>query len=168
MTTSTISELMTGLGQHLGMPGLQLDTSGCCQLLFDQRWLVTVVHQGALGRMALHCPVASAHAVQALGAAALRAMLQANFMGRGTGRCQLAICTEGRACLLIELALVETDGPVLLQALEQLLNQAQTWAEWMDRAGLVAARPGPADTLAFAPLPHPVAARQRDWSNQRV
>lgn len=183
MTTSTISELLTGLGQHLGMPGLQLDASHCCQLLFDKQWLVTVVHQGALGRVALHCPIGSAHTLQSLGAAALRAMLQANFMGRGTGRCQLAVSTEGRVCLQVDLALAETDAHIAVQALERLLNQAQTWAEWLERAGgatgqLLAMHPAPAPLLPPVPaLPvsadtpqfsNPGAIRQRDWSGLRV
>jgi hypothetical protein len=195
MTTSNINELLAGLGQHLGMQGLRLDAAGCCQLVFDQRWLVTLMHQGAISRIALHCPVSSAQSAQGLGTAALLAMLQANFLGRGTGRCQLSICTEGRACLLLELALAETDNSVLVHALEQLLNQAETWSQWLE-SGFNAAAAAPsqpsqtqphlqppfsadlqspfADTAAAIRSHHPQGenspspTRPRDWTHQRV
>ena len=191
MTTSTINELLAGLGQHLGMQGLRLDGAGCCQLVFDQRWLVTLMHQGAISRIALHCPVSSAQSAQTLDSAALLAMLKANFLGRGTGRCQLSVCTEGRACLLLELALAETDSSVLAHALEQLLNQAETWSQWFAsglntvatppqllhtqsplQAGLQPPLTSAAATGAQSHGPqagHPqTLPRPRDWIGQRV
>ena len=191
MTTCNINELLADLGQHLGMQGLRLDAAGCCQLVFDQRWLVTFVHQGAINRLALHCPFGSVQRVQGLGNADLLAMLQANFLGRGTGRCQLSICTEGRACLLVELPLTETDNSVLVNALEQLLNQAETWSQWLER-GLNASAAAPSQPLPpqshlhssfsaglqspqAAIASHPVkegrspsAQRPQEWTHQRV
>ncbi len=196
MTTCNINELLAGLGQHLGMQGLRLDEAGCCQLVFDQRWLVTLMHQSAINRIALHCPFSSAQSAQGLGHAALLAMLQANFLGRGTGRCHLSICTEGRACLLLELALAETDNSVLVHALEQLLNQAETWSQWLE-SGFNAAAAAPSQPLQTQPhlqpplstgLQSPFAGadaavirshhpqdgsssspqRPRDWTHQRV
>ena len=187
MTTSTIKELLTSLGQHLGVGSLQLDEASCCQLLFDQRWVVTLIHQGALGRIALNCPLGSAQSAQALGAGALRAMLQANFMGRGTGRFQLSICPEGRIFLTLELALTEADSGVLVHALEQLLNQAETWSQWIEGGFNANAAPLPfaqtqlqpmksglqsllAENAGSVPRPPHVDSTQRlrNWTNQRV
>lgn len=197
MAVMTFNELLADLGQHLGMQGLRLDDAACCQLVFDQRWMVTLMYQGALDRIALHCPIGSAQQAQTMDAAALHGMLQANFLGRGTGRCQLSICPEGRVCMVLELALVETDTSVLAHGLEQLLNQAEIWSQWLESgsnaavtpAQLLQTRLNPQQPL-YPGLQSPLAAangraadtqpcpaqvdgphktqRLRDWTNQRV
>ena len=170
MTKRTIDELLDDLGRHVGMPCLKLDAAGCCQLLFDQRWLVTLMGQSAASRIMLHCPISSAQSGQCFGPSTLRAMLEANFMGRGTGRCQLSICTEGRACLLLELALAQTDGPALVHAVEQLLNQAETWSQWLEKEFNSPVTP-PSLQAQLRQMPSDSTQNKqpaRDWINQRV
>ena len=182
MKLRTITELLADLARHLGMPELRLDAAGCCQLAFDQCWLVSIIHQGALGRIALNCPISAVQSAPALTPSALLAMLQANFMGRGTGRCFLAVNPEGRVCLGLELALTETDASVLVNALEQLLMQAETWCEWLERKPEAlnlpllnpAIRPAPSEHLPSTGGVNPAhglgagASRLRDWAGQRV
>ena len=182
MKSSTTAELLAYLAGHLGMPGLRLDVAGCCQLAFDQRWLVSIIDQGAFGRIALHCPISAVHSASALTSSAMLAMLQANFMGRGTGRCYLAVNPEGRVCLVLDLALTETDASVLVNALEQLLMQAETWCEWLERKSEALALPLLNTAIRPASLEHlpsssganpahgPSAgtSRLRDWAGQRV
>ena len=170
MTKRTIDELLDELGQSVGMPCLKLDVAGCCQLLFDQRWLVTLMSQSAASRIMLHCPISSTQSAQGVGTSTLRAMLEANFMGRGTGRCELSICTEGRVCLLLQVALVETDSSALVHAIEQLLNQAETWSQWLQREFESPAVPLSLQVRSRQTQPEPAQNRQpaRDWLNQRV
>lgn len=127
MDRSGLDALLLDLGNRLAVEGLCLDAAGCCQLAFDQRWLVTVALHPAGDRLVLHCPISTPGE---FGAATLLAMLQGNFMGCATGGGSLAIAPDRRACIQQEIALAGNgpDGRALQQVLERLLAAAETWA----------------------------------------
>lgn len=127
MSRGAADALLLELGQRMGLAGLCLDAAGCCQLAFDQQWLVTLTHHAAGGRLVLHCPVSAAGAADRLGRDTLVALLEGNFMNRAGAT--LAVSPDRRACLQIELPLAGADAALLHNALEQLLNLAETWAQ---------------------------------------
>ncbi len=123
--------LLHDLGRRLGMEGLRLDDAGACQLLFDQRWLVTLLHLPGPGWIGLHCPVSAAGAAPALSQTVLLAMLQGSFIGRGAGGAGATLCVgpDQRAYLQQVMGLEGTGSERLEQAIEQLLVHAQTWSQ---------------------------------------
>ena len=126
MSGDRVQLALTVLGERLGLPGLALSASGMCRLVFEQRWVVTLVHDAALRRIVLHCPLCSASQAEALSAATLRGLLQAGFMGQECGGGHLVLAPDGAVCLQAVVAASEA-AEVLPQALEELLNQVERW-----------------------------------------
>ena len=133
MGRDEVDTVLADLGERIGIAGLRLDAAGACQLVFDQRWLVTLLHVPQQAGVALNCPVTAAGHAEQLGAKALRAMLRAGFHGAGSGT-TLAIGPDDRAYLQRLLPVTGRRGDALHQALEQLLDLAETWAERLGRA----------------------------------
>lgn len=127
MSRSRAEAALAQLGEKLGIPGLALNASGVCQLVFEQRWVTTLVHDAALHRIVLHCPLCAAPQTQTLSANTLRGLLQASFMGQECGGGHLALAPDGSICLQLGVAISDADE-MLAQALETLLNQAERWA----------------------------------------
>lgn len=127
MNRSGVDALVNDLGRQLGLEGLCLDASGCCQLAFDGRWLVTLVLHPSGDRLVMHCAISSPGEIEP---AALLAMLQGNFMGCAAWGGSLAIAPDRRACVQQEVALNQAglESRRLRQALERLLAAAETWA----------------------------------------
>ncbi|HSV46276.1 MAG TPA: type III secretion system chaperone [Ramlibacter sp.] len=146
--------LLSDLGQRLGMAGLCLDDAGCCQLLFDQRWLVTLLHLPAPGWLGLHCPVSAAGATDTLPRGTLLAMLQGSFVGRGAGGAGATLCVspDQRAWLQQVVGIEGSSGERLEQAIEQLLVHAQAWSQRIESGGDDA----------------PASAAPAQWAMQRV
>lgn len=116
---------LSELGQRLGMPALRPDAAGCCQLLFDGRWLVTLALAPGGQHLWLHCPLTCAG--PDLPADALALLLQGNFMGTGCGGGAFAIGPDGRVYLQQQ---IERQGAgELHNRIEALLNMAETWAQ---------------------------------------
>jgi hypothetical protein len=145
---ASAEELLSDLGRRMGLPALRTNAAGVCQLLFDQRWLVTLVHSGSSPCMGLQCPITAPGAQ--LGESGLLAMLQGSFLGAGAGGCTLCIGPDQRAYLQCFLPL-PAQPEQLSRTLEQLLNHAETWAERLSHP--------------VVPL-RPTAAPQ--WAMQRV
>lgn len=141
---SFADRVIADLGERIGIPALQLDAAGGCQLAFDGRWLVTLIHAPAAQRWVLSCPLAPAHATFA--ADTQLAMLRANFMGAGCAGGVLAVAPDGRPCLQIHLADAEVNGEFLLARVETLLDQAELWADRVQRGEREPRANGPAAT----------------------
>lgn len=133
MSRSTTDALLGALGERVGLPGLRLDDSGCCQLAFDRRWLVTIGLQPSGQRLVLHCPLASPELTASLSRELLLALLDANFLNRGAGPGTLAVGPDRRVCVQVELPLAGADANLLHNALEHMLNVAQVWAERLEK-----------------------------------
>ena len=148
MADSPLSELsvdglLCELGKRIGIPGLKLDADSSCQLVFDQRWVVTLVFSAARKRWLISCPLSDRHV--SIVPSSQAAMLRANFMGAGCAGGCLAVSPDGRPFLHMQLAHSETSESLLLETVESLLNQAERWAE-----RLMAGEAGPGEATRSA------------------
>ena len=163
MTVSPVlsaDALLAEFGARIGMPGLKFDANACCQLAFDERWLVTLTYVAPARNWVLSCPLAARQVP--LVPASQHAMLRANFMGAGSGGGYLAIAPDGRPCLQIRVAHGECDGDGLLERVESLLNLCEVWAERLCRGEMT---PG---TEARASGGGAGGDRPPSWMLQRV
>ena len=135
MEKAVLDDSLSALGRLMGLPALCFDGQGCCQLVFDERWLVTLVRQDARARLYLHCPISPPGVAERLDASVLQVMLQGNFMGRGAGGATLAIGQDRRACVQCEFPYAEAaDERMLMSGIEHLLASAETWAARLERS----------------------------------
>lgn len=128
METHRADELASALGAQLGIPGLCFNAARSCQLVFDQRWVVTLIHDATRQRVTLNCPLAGAEQCRQLSRQTLLAMLQANFMEQGTPGATLSISHDQLAHLQTTVLLHEAIDNALHNSLELLLNHAETWS----------------------------------------
>lgn len=133
MSRAAADSLITKLGSRLGMESLRLDSNGCCQLLFDQRWLITVIYDAATAKLWLCCPFSPPGAADSLEPSQLLSLLRANFMGNGTAGGILSMGPDQRTTLQLNMEVVQADVGMLSNALELLLNRADQWAQWMEQ-----------------------------------
>jgi hypothetical protein len=161
MSFNPADVLITDLGASLGMGDLHFSPAGSCQLVFDQRWVVTLIVDSVRRQITLNCPVSQADQADQLSRPTLLAMLQANFMGQGCVRATLSMGSDQRAYLQTAVSLGEAARSPLHGALELLLNQAETWSARLTQGHAALA-------------PSPVSARSRSageaapWARQRV
>ncbi|WP_260986112.1 type III secretion system chaperone [Bordetella genomosp. 13] len=128
MPDPTFARIVSEFGHALGMPGLAPTSAELCQLVFDGRHVVQLIHMGARGQVLLSCVLPEAGNAQ--GCADL--MAKANFMqaGRGAVVCR---CPDGKVHMQLALPLPECSAVGLLGAVESLLNQADAWTERLAR-----------------------------------
>lgn len=115
------------LGQQMGLPTLTLDAQGSCQLVFDQRWVVTLLHDGAADALGLHCPLGEPGQAPRLPSRVLCQLLSANFMGQCTGGMHITLAPDQRLYLHASWPLTQAHT-ALHQRLELVLNEAERWA----------------------------------------
>lgn len=166
MDNGNPDHLIGALGTVMAMPGLRLSAAGTCQLLFDQRWLVTLVHDAATGMLWFHCPVGpAAPADTRLSASTLSDMLRGNFMGQGCGGGALSIGPDGRPYLHLHIPLADAKVQDLHEGLEALLDHCEVWARRIQdtESADVAARGQ--ESLATAGI---VTSSPPTWTMQRV
>ena len=128
MNRSAADAILLELGTRMGLPGLRTDDSGCCQLVFDRRWLVSCVVHPSGERMMLHCPITLPQALASLDAEMLTILLRGNFMGCSACGGSLAVAPDQRVCVQYEVMLPGSGVEGLQQALERLLQAAETWS----------------------------------------
>ena len=68
-------------GQLIGIPKLQLDTAGCCQLAFDGHCLVTLMYSARVRQWTLSCFLAASGATIAAGSPAPKTLSAATPPG---------------------------------------------------------------------------------------
>lgn len=119
---SPYARLIAELGQTLGIAGLAPSAEGICQLVFDGRQVVQVVHVGAHGLVLVSCRLAD-HLIDAPQA---ERMARANFMQAGQG-VVLCVAPDGRPHAQVALRLADCTAATLCPVLESLLDQADAW-----------------------------------------
>ncbi len=119
---SSYVHLIAELGRALGIAGLAPSAEGICQLVFDGRQIVQVVHVGAHGLVLVSCRLAD-HGIDARQA---ERMARANFMQAGHGAV-LCLAPDGRPHAQVALNLAECTASVLCSVLESLLDRADDW-----------------------------------------
>ncbi|HET8597397.1 MAG TPA: type III secretion system chaperone [Castellaniella sp.] len=119
---SPFARLIADLGRTLGIDALAPSQDGICQLVFDGRHVVQLVHLGARGRVLISCRLAD-HGIDARQA---DRMARANFLQAGHGAV-LCAAPDGRPHMQVALELDGCTAAVLGPALESLLDQAESW-----------------------------------------
>ncbi|MGB3277459.1 MAG: type III secretion system chaperone [Castellaniella sp.] len=138
---SPYARVISDLGLALGITGLTPSEEGICQLVFDGRQVVQVMHVGARGLVLLSCRLAD-HGIDACQA---DRMARANFMQAGHGAV-LCIAPDGRPHMQVALKLAECSAATLCPALESLLDLAESWSRAQSRP---AGQPGALDPAVF-------------------
>lgn len=130
------ARLISELGQSLGIAALAPSDEGICQLVFDGRHVVQVLHAGARDQVLLSCRLAD-HGIDALQA---DRMVRANFLQAGRG-VVLCLAPDGRPYMQVAIELAGCSAATLCPALEALLDQAERWSQGMAGADSPGARP---------------------------
>lgn len=128
MNRTMAEALLLDLGRRMGIPALRMGDRGCCQLVFDGRWLVTVSLHPSGDRLALHCPISPPDSASRFDPQTLLALLEGSFMGCAAFGGTLAVTPDQRACVQHELRLAGAGVEVLEAAIEHLLAAAEAWA----------------------------------------
>ena len=157
------NELASALGAELGIPGLCFNAARSCQLVFDQSWAVTLIHDAARQRVTLNCPVAGGEQCRQLSRQTLLVMLQANFMEQGSPNATLSIGPDQLAYLQTIVMLHEANDNALHISLELLLNHAEVWTARLLQDPPITGQTGPPPTTPFV---RPFAPA--GWARQRV
>ncbi len=123
------AQVLSELGQALGIPALAPADGGLCQLAFDGRHLVQLMAHGARGQILLSCAVGGG---KMDGALALLAA-QGNFLQAGGGVVACA-APDGRMHLQLGVAREQCGADALLAAIDALLNQVEAWERRAARA----------------------------------
>lgn len=135
---SPFVRLISELGQSLGIGGLAPSDEGICQLVFDGRHVVQLLHVGARDQVLLSCRLAD-HGIEARHA---ERMARANFLQAGRG-VVLCLAPDGRPHMQVALELAGCGAATLCAALEALVDQAERWNDGTQR------RAGPSDPAIF-------------------
>ncbi|MHA3904765.1 CesT family type III secretion system chaperone [Castellaniella sp. WN] len=126
---SSFIRLIAELGHDLGIAGLAPSDEGICQLVFDGRHVVQMMHLQARDLVLVSCRLAD-HGIDAGQA---ERMARANFMQAGHG-VVLCVDPEGRPCMQAALGPAGCTAAALCALLESLLDQAEAWPGAQDRA----------------------------------
>lgn len=127
MQHQVANRLVSGFGRLVGMPALQLDSAGLCELVIDGRWRVTIVHQPSRECLFLHCAVCPGDVVEHMARATLLQMLKSNFGRNGPAGATFVVGPDGGAGLQIQLGLGGSDEQALLKSVGYLLQEAESW-----------------------------------------
>lgn len=119
---SSYAHLIAELGRTLGIADLAPSAEGVCQLVFDGRQIVQVVHVSAHGQVLVSCRLAD-HGIDARQA---DRMARANFMQAGHGAV-LCLAPDGRPHMQVALNLSECTASMLCSVVESLLDRADDW-----------------------------------------
>jgi hypothetical protein len=133
-------------GRSIGIDDLALDEEGYCCLAIDRDLIVNIELDADGGRLVLYSMVGQPGPDRA---AALEMLMQANYLGQGTGGAILGAQPEtGAIVLSCALPADRLDLPAFNGALERFVNTAE---DWMRRL----AGPAPAAAAEAAPAAAP-------------
>jgi hypothetical protein len=133
MTHLLPEEILRGLGESMGIPGLRADGQGCCRLMFEPDMSVEIRPVGEQGRWLLACTVRSLRVVSTEAQALL---LKGNLLGAGFGGGWAALDEQGSMVVHLPLPASEVTSSALVAAIEALLDLSERWAERLKRASL--------------------------------
>lgn len=121
-----LNDILGEFGSRTGLGRVELNDQGACRLVFDGHWALDI-ESVADGHAALLHTVVDALPVDDR-EAYYRRLLEFNLAGMAKGSMAFAVdpqTDEVIACM--RLWLDGTDYPVFTQAVEYLLNQAESW-----------------------------------------
>lgn len=136
MSVSAFEGLVKEFGAALGMPNLApAQATGLCQLVFDGKHVMQLIHVAARGQVLLSCEMGDTPC----GPQQAALMAQANFMQAGGGA---VLCqgSNGRAYVQMAIPLAECTASTMLAVSEALLDQADAWARKLNQDSAPPAR----------------------------
>jgi hypothetical protein len=122
-----LQQVLGEFGATVGLEDLRLDEAGHCVLAIDDTLVVNLELDAAKGSAVLYSwlGVPTGDLPEIYGQ-----LLQANYLGQGTGGATLGLQAEtGGIVLSQSVALEHLDLPRFNTALETFVNQAERWSE---------------------------------------
>ncbi|MVW78564.1 Tir chaperone family protein [Bordetella sp. 02P26C-1] len=136
----SFTQLLSDLGQKLGIPSLTPTVEGMCQLAIDGRHLLQIVDVSRRGLILLSCPVGPSTVTPELAVL----MARSNFMQAAGGA---VACTAPDGRLLLQLGVAGSCPPeTVLSAIESLIDEVEKWEVSLSRVP-TAPRPRRRDAL---------------------
>ncbi|SFP86579.1 Tir chaperone protein (CesT) family protein [Variovorax sp. OK605] len=137
--------VLAALRAAVGLPDLQPDADGTCQLVIDDKLVVNIGWSEPSSQVVFFAPVGSLQeAVDRAGA--LAALLRANLFWEQTGGATLSLAQDGHTVVLAYQApgsqLAQEDVPALLGWMIDLAGDWQSRVEELARAAEAHAAPG--------------------------
>jgi hypothetical protein len=142
-----VQQILGDFGKTIGLDDLELDAAGYCCLMIDNNLVINIEFEEPDARLLLYAKVGRPGPDRA---AALTAILEANYLGRGTGGATLGLEPEsGSIVLSRDLAIAGMDVPGFSDALERFVNTAEVWSK---RLGEASASAPPSDPHDHPPV----------------
>jgi hypothetical protein len=121
----SIQQVMADFGKTVGLDDLGLDEQDYCCLVIEQDLVINIEFDEAGERLMLYSKVGRPGPDRE---AELTKILQANYLGRGTGGATLGLQPESGAVVLSrEVPTAGIDVPSFSASLENFVNVAEAW-----------------------------------------
>lgn len=130
-----LSDAISELGRHVGLPDLALNDSGLGRVVFDE--FLTVDLESREDGRALHLSSSMKTLdLQQNHEAFLEGLLQANFLGTATGGAHFSLAPEGGEVVFERTLDLETlDFTEFVQAVESFVNHLEGWIANLETLG---------------------------------
>ncbi len=149
-TDPRLASLLSALGAHIGLPGLELNADHVCRLVLDDTVIIDIEHQPGTDNVQAFSVVGPHPGDNVV---LLQKLLAANLFGQGTGGAILALDEErGEVLLSHPFDLSTTTTERFISTLEGYVGYVQAWmteiTEILDQepADSVTSEAAPADS----------------------
>ena len=140
-----LQQIIGDFGKTVGLDDLELDAEGYCCLVIDKDLVINIEFDEPEARLMLYSKVGAPSADRQAG---LVAIMEANYLGRGTGGATLGLQPESGAIVLSrDVPITGMDLPGFSGALERFVNTAESWTRRLGEASSPAQPPGASDHL---------------------
>ena len=141
-----VQQILGDFGKTIGLDDLGLDGAGYCCLMIDNDLVINIEFEEPDSRLMLYSVVGHPGADRA---ASLTAIMEANYLGRGTGGAILGLAPESGAIVLSrDVPIAGMDVPGFSETLERFVNMAESWSK---KLGEAASSAQPADASEHLP-----------------
>lgn len=121
---NAVQHIIGAFGRTTGIDDLELDQDGYCCLLIDQDLVINIELDEPGQRLLFYSVVGTPEAHR------LPMLMQANYLGRGTGGATLGLQPDsGAAVLSREIPIAQLDVPDFSAALERFVNTTEEWVK---------------------------------------
>ena len=139
----TVQQIIGDFGRTVGFEDLELDAEGYCCLVIDNDLVINIEFDEPGARLMLYSKVGRPGPDRPK---ALTEIMQANYLGRGTGGATLGLQPESGAIVLSrEVPVAGLDVPGFSTALERFVNMAEAWSRRLAEPSSPAQPPAASD-----------------------
>ncbi|MBV8392259.1 MAG: type III secretion system chaperone [Alphaproteobacteria bacterium] len=129
----TFGQILTAFGRSIGLQDLELDGEGYAALAVDDKLIVNLERAPDGEQVLLYCAVGKPGGTP-LEAYAM--LLEANYLGRGTGGATLGLASDSDMIVLSQFVpLASLDLPGFARAMEMFITVAEQWSARMPHLG---------------------------------